>query len=400
MNTLVTKVVDGVYYIGVNDRETALFENMWPLPNGVAYNSYVIIDEKTALMDTVKAMSTEEFLDRLEVALDGRTLDYLVVHHMEPDHSGSIRSTISKYPDVKIVGNKKTKEMLQLFYEISDENFVEVKEGDKIELGKRSLQFHMTPMVHWPESMVSYESYDKILFSQDAFGSFGALDGAIFDDECDYEKYKDDTERYFVNIISKYAKQTEKALQKLGGLDIKMILPVHGLVWRSHPDVILKRYQDLASQKLDNGVVLVYGSMYGNSKYMIENVARYLAEEGVKDIQVFDVTKTHKSYITTELWKKKGIILASCSYDNGLYPPMVDLLHTMKGNKMSGRVLGVAGTFSWSGGGVKNLVPLGEDSGYELLEDCVVEAKCAPKKDDLDKLRQLAKAMAEKLRGE
>ena len=275
MNTLVTKVVDGVYYIGVNDRETALFENMWPLPKGVAYNSYVIIDEKTALMDTVKAMSTEEFLDRLEIALDGRPLDYLVVHHMEPDHSGSIRSTIAKYPDVKIVGNKKTKEMLQLFYEISDENFIEVKEGDKIELGKRSLQFHMTPMVHWPESMVSYESYDKILFSQDAFGSFGALDGAIFDDECDYEKYKDDTERYFVNIISKYAKQTEKALQKLSALDIKMILPVHGLVWRSHPEVILKRYQDLASQKLENGVVLVYGSMYGNSKYMIENVARY-----------------------------------------------------------------------------------------------------------------------------
>lgn len=398
MNTLVTKVKEDVYYIGVNDRETHLFENMWPLPKGVAYNSYVILDEKTALMDTVKALSTEEFLEKLDIVLQGRDLDYLIIHHMEPDHSGSIRSTITKYPNVKLVSNKKAKEMLQRFYGLGDDNFLEVKEGDTLELGSRTLQFFMTPMVHWPESMVSYESKDKILFSQDIFGSFGALDGAIFDDETDPEKYRDETERYFVNIVGKYSKQALKALEKLGGLEIKSILPVHGLVWRSHPEKIIQMYVELASQKKNNGVVLAYGSMYGNTRNMVEVLARYLVEEGVRDVQVFDASKVHKSYITKEIWKNKGLILASCSYDSALYPPMANLLYTIRGNKMTGMVLGVAGSFTWSGGGVKNLITLGEEKGYELLADHVVEVKSAPDSEDYEKLRELAKAMAEKLK--
>lgn len=400
MNTLVTKVVEDVYYIGVNDRETHLFENMWPLPNGVAYNSYVILDEKTALMDTVKSLSTEEFLEKLDSVLQGRDLDYLVVHHMEPDHSGSIRATIAKYPNVKLVSNKKAKEMLQFFYGIGDENFVEVKEGDKLELGSRTLQFFLTTMVHWPESMVSYESKDKLLFSQDIFGSFGALDGAIFDDETNPDKYHEETVRYFVNIVGKYAKQALKALEKLGGLEIKSILPVHGLVWRSNPQRIIQLYIDLASQKKKNGVVLAYGSMYGNTRNMVEVLARYLVEEGVKDVQVFDASKVHKSYITKEIWLNKGLILASCSYDSALYPPMANLLYTIRGNKMTGMVLGVIGTYTWSGGGVKNLITLGEEKGYELLNDDVVEAKCAASEDNQEQLRQLAKAMAAKLREE
>lgn len=400
MNTLVTKVTEDIFYMGVNDRETELFENMWPLPKGVAYNSYLIVDEKTALMDTVKSISTDEFMEKLERVLQGRKLDYLFVHHMEPDHSGSIGAVLKAYPDVTLVGNKKTREMLSLFYGFGEDKFMEVKEGDIIDLGKRKMHFFMTPMVHWPESMVSYDMTEKVLFSQDAFGSFGAHDGAIFDDETNYEKCRDETERYFVNIIGKYSKQTQKTLTKLASLEIKMILPVHGLVWRSNPEYILNLYNELANQTLRDGVVLVYGSMYGNTKHMVEILARALAEEGIKNIQVFDVSKTHKSYITKEIWKTKGLILASCAYDNALYPPMENLLYTIKGNKMTGHVLGVVGTFSWSGGGVKNLVTLAEDKNYEFLSENVVEAKCAPKEEHYEQLKALAKAMAVKIKGE
>ncbi len=399
-NTLSVNVTKDIYYIGVNDRETTLFENMWPLDSGVTYNSYLIVDDKTALLDTVKITKVDDFLAKLEDALGGKKLDYLVVHHMEPDHSSSIQTVMNHYPEVKIVGNKKTKEMLKEFYGITDENrIIEVKEGDVLELGKKSLQFIMTPMVHWPESMVSYERSEKILFSQDAFGGFGALNGPIFDDEINWSYYESETRRYYSNIVGKHSKQVQGVLKKLESLEIKMICPVHGPVWRTNPNKIIQEYTKWANYQTEDGVVIVYGSMYGNTTTMADTIARHLAEEGLKNVKMYDVSKTHASYIIGDIWKYKGLILGSCAYNNGLFPPMANLVNLIKMNNIKSHILGIFGSYSWSGGGVKSLKAFADESEYDFI-DHIVEVKSSPKKEDLDSLAIIAKEMAKKLRGE
>lgn len=400
MNTLSVKVTEDIYYIGVNDRETALFENMWPLDNGVTYNSYLIKDEKNVLLDTVKINKVDVFVKKMEEVLQAEPLDYLVIHHMEPDHSSSIRTILGMYPDVTLVVNKKTKEMLKEFYGIEDEvKMLEVKEGDELSLGKRTLKFIMTPMVHWPESMMSYEVFDKILFSQDAFGGFGALNGPIFDDEINWRYYESETRRYYSNIIGKHSKQVQGVLKKLEGLEIKMICPVHGPVWRTNPDKIIEEYRKWANYETEEGVVIVYGSMYGNTAIMAETVARNLAEEGIKNIKIFDVSKTHTSYIINNIWKYKGLILASCAYNNGMFPPMANLVKVIEMNNIKNHILGICGSYSWSGGGVKMLKAFADSSAYDVI-DHTVEAKCSPTQEDLDSLSVIAAEMAKKLRGE
>lgn len=399
-NTLSVNVTKDIFYIGVNDRETVLFENMWPLYDGVTYNSFLIVDEKTALLDTVKINKVDDFLTKLDDALGGKKLDYLVIHHMEPDHSSSIQTVINNYPDVQLVGNKKTIDMLKEFYNIDDpEKTIEVKDGDTLELGSKSLTFIMTPMVHWPESMVSYETTDKILFSQDAFGGFGALNGPIFDDEINWNFYESETRRYYSNIVGKHSKQVQGVLKKLENLEIKMICPVHGPVWRTNPAKIIGEYAKWANYQTEDGVVIVYGSMYGNTATMADAVARHLAEEGVKNVKMYDVSKTHASYIISEIWKYKGLILGSCAYNNGLFPPMANLVNLIQMNNIKSHILGIFGSYSWSGGGVKCLKEFAEQSDYDFI-DHIVEAKSSPKKEDLDSLAILAKEMAKKLRGE
>lgn len=397
---LSVNVTKDIYYIGVNDRETALFENMWPLQNGVTYNSYLIVDEKTALMDTVKINKVDDFLAKLDDALGGRELDYLVIHHMEPDHSSSIETVLNKYPNLKLVGNKKTVDMLKEFYGIEDESkILTVTEGYELSLGTRSLTFIMTPMVHWPESMVSYETTDKILFSQDAFGGFGALNGPIFDDEINWSYYESETRRYYSNIVGKHSKQVQGVLKKLEALEIKMICPVHGPVWRTNPDKIMQEYSKWANYQTEDGVVIVYGSMYGNTTTMADTVARHLAEEGIKNVKMYDVSKTHASHIISDIWKYKGLILGSCAYNNGLFPPMSNLVNLIKMNNIKSHVLGIFGSYSWSGGGVKMLKEFADSSDYDFI-DHIVEVKSAPKSEDLASLAILAKEMAKKLKGE
>lgn len=396
MNTLSVQINDYLHYIGVNDRETSLFENQWPLDNGVAYNSYLITDEKTALLDTVKITKVDVFVEKLEEALEGRPLDYLVIHHMEPDHSSSIEFIRKLYPDVKLVGNKKTVEFLEGFYNIHDENILVVKEGDTLSLGVHELTFYMTPMVHWPESMVSYEKNSKILFSQDIFGGFGALDGPIFDDEINWQNFANETARYYANIVGKYSKQAQKALAKLDGLDIQMICPVHGPVWRSNPDRILNLYKRLAHWNVEEGVVIAYGSMYGNTERMAETIARELAVQGIKNVRIFDVSKTHSSYIQTEMWRYRGIILGSCTYNNSLFPPMKNLVGILEENKMQNHTIGIFGSYSWSGGAVKALNEFADSQKFDRIPT-VVEAKCSAKGDDLEACKQLAREMAEDL---
>lgn len=402
MGYLSVEIRKNLHYIGVNDRDTRLFENMWPLENGVSYNSYLFTGEKTALLDTVKINRVDNFLEKLETTLDGRPLDYLVVHHMEPDHSGSILSVVDVYPDVKIVGNKRTKDFLKNFYAIDELNnydfesrYVEVGDGDKLDLGDTELTFYLTPMVHWPESMVSFEESTGTLFSQDAFGSFGSLSGAIFDDEINWEFFLDDTVRYYTNIIGKFSQQVIGALDKLAPLDIKMVCPVHGPVWRSNPDKIITLYRQLAEQKTEEGVVIVYGSMYGHTEKMAETIARTIASRGVRNVKIYDVSKTHLSYLLADLWRYQGLILGSCTYNNSLFPNMATLVTTLRNQKMKNHTMGMFGSYSWSGGALKALKEFAAESpAYNVLET-TVEAKGSPTEEDYKKCVQLGNEMAD-----
>ena len=398
MNTVSVEILKDLYYIGVNDRDTNLFENMWPLPEGVAYNSYLIVDEKTALLDTVKITKVNGFIENLKKNLNGRDLDYLIIHHMEPDHSGCYLSVLDVYPNLTFVGNKKAKAMFKDYLDMEPENFIEVKDGETLSLGKRTLTFVNTPMVHWPESMVSYESTDKILFSQDIFGGFGALNGTIFDDEMNFDFFRDEMRRYYSNIVGKYSKQAAKALEKVKALDIEVICPVHGIVWRTHPNTIIDEYIRLANQVNEEGVVIAYGSMYGNTEKMADTLARYLAEEGISNVKVFDVSKTHVSYILSEIWKYKGFILGSCTYNNSVYPNVNQLLYTLRMNKLSNHILGIFGSYGWSGGAVKELTEFASEGGNFEVLPTVVETKGTLKEEDDEGLRAMAKEMAEALK--
>lgn len=397
MNPLSIKINDHLHYIGVNDRYTHLFESMWPLPDGVSYNSY-LLDGGTAtcLLDCVKIPSVAGFLEKLGEVLKDRPLDYVVVNHMEPDHTSSLPTILEIFPDVKIVGNKKTVDFLSNFYDIT-ENIIVVKEGETLPIGETSLTFYMTPMVHWPESMVAFEESTGILFSQDAFGGFGTLDGGIFDDELNFDFYKDETIRYYTNIVGKYSVQVQRALGKLGGLEIKMICPDHGPVWRSNPGLIVELYDSLSKQETENGVVICYGSMYGNTEKMAEIIARSLAKEGVKNIRIRDVSKTPLSYLIAETWRYRGIILGCPTYNVGMFPVMETLTRTLEKQKMKNHTLGVFSSYAWGGGAGKALAEFAERTGWDVLPT-QPEAKGMAKEDDMEACIQLGKEMAAALK--
>lgn len=396
MSLLSVQINDFLHYVGVNDRETGLFENMWPLDYGISYNSFLINSEKTALLDTVKITRVSDFTEKVREAIGDRPLDYLVIHHMEPDHSGSIPTILEIYPNVTIVGNKKTLEFLKDFYG-EFENTLEVKDGDTLDLGTRKLKFFTTPMVHWPESMVSYEVNSKILFSQDAFGGYGSLDGSIFDDELSLESVTPEIRRYFTNIVGKFSKQVQLALKKLSSLEISMICPVHGPIWRTNPEKIIELYDKWSRYEVEDGVVIVYGSMYGNTQKMAEIIARELVVQGIEKVKVFDLSKTHESYILSSVWKYKGLMLGSCTYNNYMFPLMTKFTSILEMNKIENHILGIFGSYSWSGAAVKSLKAFAEKTKFEVLDESV-EVKCSVKDKDAEALKALAREMAEKIK--
>lgn len=396
MNNLVN-ITESVYFAGVNDRETTLFENLWPLNEGVSYNSYVICDDKIAIIDTVKETKMEAYIQRIKEFIGKDTkVDYLIINHMEPDHSGAISMVTKMFPGIKIVGNKKTFKFLEGFYGIV-ENLHEVKDGDVIDLGKHKLKFYMTPMVHWPETMMTYDETDKILFSGDAFGGFGSLDGGIFDDEVNLEFYKDEIRRYYSNIVGKFSPPVQNALKKLSGLDIKIIAATHGPVWRTNPGKIVEYYDKWSRYEAEEGVVIVYGSMYGNTQKMADFIARKLSENGIKNIRVFDASKTHVSYIVSEIWRFKGVILGSCAYNMGLFPTMESVANKLEHTGLQNRILGVFGCCSWSGGGVKTLDEFAQKVKWDKVGESV-EALCSPKAAEFERCEIIANEMAEKLK--
>ncbi len=386
-----------VFWIGVNDRDTDLFEGVWPLPRGVAYNSYLILDEKVALLDTVKAKSAIPFEQQVLKLTGGRSLDYLIINHMEPDHAGSIPAIMRAFPGVKLVGNAKTAKFVEEFFSFKPDMLI-VNDGDTLDLGRHKLTFALVPMVHWPETMVTYDTTDGILFSMDAFGGFSALEGGIFDDEVDLEYYEDEALRYYANIVGRHSQMVQRAFQKLAGLDIKCIAPTHGPVWRRNPGVILKLYDRWSRQVPEKGIVLVYGTMYGNTERMMEAVARGITETGFSKVRVHDVSRTHVSYILRDAWRYKGLILGAPSYDTMLFPPMEHLVNLLEIKKLSNRVLGAFGSAGWSGGAVSRILKFGENNKLELVGPSV-EAKFSPKAADIEACRQLGRAVAERVMG-
>lgn len=390
-------IAEDVYLIGVNDRRTALFENLWPLPYGVSYNSYLIRDEKCALLDTVEFGSEGTYIERIGVLLGGRTLDYLVIHHMEPDHSGEIEAVMKRYPDVKLVGNWQTRKIIESYFGDITGNFLEVKDGETISLGRHTLQFFMTPWVHWPETMMTYVESEKMLFSGDAFGTFGATDGAMTDSLADLADYAEEMRRYYSNIVGKYGGMVQKALAKLSGLDVKTICPLHGPVWSRQAGEVIALYDKWSRCEADESVVIIYASMYNNTARMANHIADRLAQSGVSGVKVYDVSKTHLSYLISEIWRCRYVILGSCAYNAEMFPLLELLCSSMLHYGLKNRDLALFGSCSFSGGGVRSLRKFAEASGWNMIcEPVEVTGRATP--GNLDKFEPLAVSVAAKVK--
>lgn len=345
------KVTDDVVWIGGSDRRLALFENIFPIPRGVSYNSYLLKDEKTVLLDTADCSIAEQFLENLAYALEGRNLDYVIVNHMEPDHCALIRDILVRYPQVQIVGNAKTFTMMDQFFDFDlTGKTVTVKEGDTLETGRHTLSFIMAPMVHWPEAMMTYDTADKILFSADAFGTFGALNGNIFADELDFDRdWLDDARRYYTNIVGKYGAPVQAVLKKAAGIEIAVICPLHGPIWRENLSYLLEKYQIWSSyEPEDQAVMIAYASMYGNTENLANVLACKLADAGIRNIAVYDVSNTHVSQLIAESFRCSHIVLAAPTYNGGIYPVMESYLNDMQALAVQKRTFAVLDNGTWA----------------------------------------------------
>lgn len=345
------QITENLYWIGTNDRRLALFENVYPIPTGVSYNSYLMTDEKTVLFDTVDKCMSHQFFDNLEFALAGRKLDYVIINHIEPDHSATLPDLLLRYPNVKIVGNAKTFVfMKQFFQENAELNLVTVKDGDTLNIGKHTLKFVFAPMVHWPEVMVTYDETDGTLFSADAFGGFGALNGNIFADEVDFNEIDwENMRRYYTNIVGKYGMSVMSLLNKASSLKINRICPLHGMIWRKNIDLLIEKYKKWAAyEPEEKGVTIVYGSIYGNTENTAEILAAKLAEKGIRNIRMFDVSVTHPSYIISSCFRCSHIVLAANTYNAGIFVNMETFMHELAAHSLKNRGVSIIENGSWA----------------------------------------------------
>ncbi|MGX8701697.1 FprA family A-type flavoprotein [Caproiciproducens sp.] len=346
----VRKVTENLYWVGGNDRRLALFENIHPIPRGVSYNSYLLLDKQAVLFDTVDWSACRQFLENVEYLLDGRPLDYLVINHMEPDHGASIEEILLRYPKAKIISTEKAFMLMRQFGFHIDGRMEEVKEGDTKSFGKHVVTFVSAPMVHWPEAMVTFDTTNGVLFSADAFGSFGALDGKLFNDEVNFDRdWIDDARRYYTNIVGKYGPHVQALLKKAGGIDIRIICPLHGPVWRTDLGYFLDKYAHWSSyEPEEQGIMIVYATMYGNTESAAGALATRLAEKGMTNVVMYDVSKTHVSYLISEAFRLSHIVLASVTYNLGIYPPMHNFLMDMKALNLQKRTVAIVENGSWA----------------------------------------------------
>ncbi len=377
------KVTEDITWVGCNDRRLALFENLFPISRGVSYNSYLIQDEKTVLMDTVDSSASQQFLENVAYALKGRSLDYLIVQHMEPDHCGTIVDIMKAYPQAKVVGSVKALQMIGQFYDVSgfdaEERMMAVKEGDTLSTGAHTLHFVMAPMVHWPEVMVTYDEKDKVLFAADAFGTFGALNGKLFNDEVDFAgEWLSDARRYYTNIVGKYGAQVQALLKKAAALDIQMICPLHGPVWRSDLAWFIDKYDKWSRyEPEDRAVVIIYGSIYGNTENAADALASRLTEKGVKDVKMYDVSRTHVSELIAEIFRCSHLVLACSTYNGGIYPPMADLLEDMKALSVQNKTVALMENGTWAAASGRLITAKLEEMKNITLLDTKISIKSA-----------------------
>lgn len=389
-----------LYWVGGNDRRLALFENMYPISRGVSYNSYVLLDEQTVLLDTVDRAINDLFFENIEHVLQGRKLDYVIVNHMEPDHCASLAELVLRYPDLNIVCNTKTLGIIRQFYRFDAEAHAHlVKEGDTLCTGKHTLTFVMAPMVHWPEVMVTYDTTDHILFSADAFGTFGALNGNLFADEVNFEsEWLDDARRYYTNIVGKYGPQVQALLKKAAGLDIQMICPLHGPIWRENIAWFLDKYQHWSTYTPEEqSVVIAAGSVYGNTTNAAEILAGMLAERGVKNIAFYDVSNTHPSVLVSEAFRCSHLVFASSTYNNGIFTPMETVLLDLAAHNLQNRTVALIENGSWApvSGKLMREV-LGKMKNIQIL-DSSLTLRSSMKEDQLASLESLADAIVKSL---
>ncbi|MBS5325077.1 MAG: FprA family A-type flavoprotein [Lachnospiraceae bacterium] len=394
------KVTNDLYWVGGSDRRLELFENLFPIPRGVSYNSYLLLDEKTVLFDTVDNSIGRQFLDNITALLNGRALDYLVVNHMEPDHCSMIADLMLRYPDMQIIGNAKTFPMIRQFYALNlDSKTIAVKEGDTFSSGTHTFRFLMAPMVHWPEVMLTYDETDKVLFSADAFGTFGALNGAIFNDEIDFDRdWLDDARRYYTNIVGKYGMQVQNVLKKASALDIRIICPLHGPIWRNNLAYLLEKYDIWSSYRPEvKGVMIAYASMYGNTENLANVLACKLADAGITNLTIHDVSRSDVSELIADSFKYSHIVLASPTYNGGVYPAMSNLLEDMNALGIKNRTVAVLGNGTWAPTSAKLMeARLAEMKGMTLLTENFA-VKSALQDDQLEDLDELCAKITETL---
>ena len=399
----VRKITEDITLVGASDRRLALFENLYPIPEGVSYNAYVVNDEKNVLIDTTDRSVLEQFKENVAYALGGKGLDYIIVNHMEPDHSATLEEIAKTYPQAKIVCNAKISQMIKNYFALDTEGrMVIVKEGDVLETGKHKFTFVMAPMVHWPEVMVTYDLYDKTLYSADAFGSFGAIGAALFSDEVDYDRdYIDDARRYYTNIVGKYGTQVQAVLKKAAGLEIARICALHGLVWRNHFNYILDKYTKWSTYTPEvKGVLIAYASVYGNTENAVNILAAQLADRGIKDVKICDVSKTHPSYILSDAFKYSNIVFASTTYNAGIFTNMHDLVSDIVAHGLKNRAVSVIENGSWAPTAGKLISDeLAKLPGTRFVGEKVTVLSSV-KQATAEKLAELADAIAADIKGE
>ena len=396
----VRKITEDLYWVGGSDRRLALFENIHPIPRGVSYNSYLLIDEKTVLFDTVDWSICRQFLENIKEVLGNKSLDYMVINRMEPDHAACIEEIILRYPDVKIVCTKKASMLMHQFGFIIDGEVIEVKEGDTMSFGKHNVAFVAAPMVHWPEAMVTYDTTNGVLFSADAFGSFGSLDGKLFNDEMNFDRdWIDDARRYYTNIVGKYGPHVQDLLKKASTIDIKIICPLHGPVWRNDLGYLLDKYDKWSRYAPEeNGVMIVYGTMYGNTEAAASDLATRLVEKGMTNVVMYDVSKTHVSYLISETFKYSHVVLASVTYNLKIYPPMLAYIMDMKALNLQKRTFTLLENGSWAPQSGKLMRELLDGMKEMTILDNEMSLNSSMKEDDVDSMENLADSIIESMK--